>query len=397
MGAAGCSQAMTSGADGPDRDLPTASVGTDGVDGDADRDGDGEATTGGAGVTTTSEATASGDDPASPSAPPSTPTPSPPTTAAPTTTAPPTTTTEPELDVFDAGCVVEVLPGDSLGAIVTARADELVTVASLQAENGLADEVVDAGQLLDVCIDNGLDDITGEQRLERNAAVVAAETFTAVANQQTRLNELLAPFGYPAMPVDGDSGPVTRRALCAARVALGMGVNRQDMEPGSLEEYVFFNTFTLANPQNVTTDGRWAFIDVTCQVMFIGEGPNLVYVFPTSTGEPEHKTRLQERVRAFRYNPAAANGGWHNSSVYPVADDNPLNGNMYKPIYFDRGQAIHGANSVPTSPQSKGCARLRPEHQDMLVNWLGLGGTSSMVGGGSINLTVTVRGDYAAG
>ena len=320
-------------------------------------------------------------------------------TTAPTTTAPATTTTttEPPLDVFDAGCVVEVQPGDSLGAIVTARADELVTVASVQAENGLDTDVIDAGQLLDVCIDNGLDDITGEQRLERNSAVVAAETFAAVAVQQTKLNELLTPYGYPEMAVDGDSGPVTQRGLCAARLALGMIPSRANMEPGGMEEAGLLLAPSLPIPPNVATDGRWAFIDVTCQVMFVGEGQQLVFVFPTSTGEAEHKTRLQERARAFRYNPATANGGWHNSSIYPVAEDNPLNGNMYKPIYFDRGQAIHGANSVPTSPQSKGCARLRPHHQDALVNWLGLGGVTSMVGAGSINLTVTVRGDYSFG
>jgi hypothetical protein len=325
-----------------------------------------------------------------------------PTTTVPATTsttvAPTTSTTVPALDVYDAGCVVQVQPGESLGVIVAARADELVTVASVQAENSIdAPDLIDVGQLLDVCIDNGLDDITGEQRLDRNAAVVAAENFASVAAQQTKLNELLTPFGYPEMPVDGDSGPVTRRGLCAARLAMGLAVNRQDMAAASLEENFLFAVSSLATPQNVTSDGRWVFIDVTCQVMFIGEGPNLVFVFPTSTGEPGHETRLQERARAFRYNPATSNGGWHNSSVYPVADDNPLNGNMYKPIYFDRGQAIHGANSVPTSPQSKGCTRLRPEHQDMLVDWLGLGGASSGVGAGTINVAVTVRGDYAAG
>ncbi len=46
---------------------------------------------------------------------------------------------------------------------------------------------------------------------------------------------------------------------------------------------------------------------------------------------------------------------------------------MYKPIYFDGGQAIHGANTVPTSPQSHGVRRLRLEHQDVLIAWLGLG------------------------
>jgi LysM repeat protein len=118
-----------------------------------------------------------------------------------------TTTTVPPLDVYDPACVVQVEPGDSLGAIADAEADEIVTIASLQAENGLTDELIVPDQLLDVCIDNGLDDITGEQRLERNAAVIAVETFISVTAQQTKLNELLVPYGFPEMPVDGVSGP----------------------------------------------------------------------------------------------------------------------------------------------------------------------------------------------
>ena len=81
-----------------------------------------------------------------------------------------------------------------------------------------------------------------------------------------------------------------------------------------------------------------------------------------------------------------------------MPEDNPLNGNMYKPLYFDNGQAIHGANNVPTSPQSKGCARLTPSDQDQLVAWLGL----SDIGGSTyskdrIGVTVTVRGAYELG
>ena len=137
------------------------------------------------------------------------------------------------------------------------------------------------------------------------------------------------------------------------------------MAPGSLEEQFLLAAVALPMPPNVATDGRWIFIDLTCQVLLAGEGlDRLVFVFPTSTGEAGYETRLQERRPATRFNPALQNGGWHNSSSYPVAEDNPLNGNMYKPLYFDRGQAIHGANNVPTSPQSKGCARLRPANQD---------------------------------
>jgi LysM repeat protein len=327
------------------------------------------------------------------------PTPTTPQSSSTTTTTTTTTTTEPPLAVYDPACVVQVQPGESLGGIATSRADEIVTIAAIQAENGLVDDLVVPGQLLDVCIDNGLDDVTGEQRLERNAAVLAAETFLSVANQQAKLNELLTPYGFPEMPVDGDSGPVTRRGLCAARLALGLPVNRSDMEPGSVEEQFLLATATLPIPPNVATDGRWIFIDLTCQVMLAGEGPDrLVHVFPTSTGEAGYETRLQERARAFRFNPALGNGGWHNSSTYPVEADNPLNGNMYKPLYFDRGQAIHGANNVPTSPQSKGCARLRPSHQDALVSWLGLADLAGPTGSRDrINATVTVRGAYELG
>ncbi len=310
-----------------------------------------------------------------------------------------TTTTVAALDVYDPACVVQVEPGDSLGGLADAEADEIVTSASLQAENGLSDELIVPGQLLDVCIDNGLDDITGEQRLERNAAVVAAETLVSVTAQQTKLNELLVPYGFPEMPVDGVSGPVTRRALCASRLAFGLPVNRSDMAPGSPEEQQLLAATALPIPPNVATDGRWIFIDLTCQIMLTGEGPDrLVNVFPTSTGEAGFETRLQERTRAFRFDPARQNGGWHESTDYPVPEDNPLNGNMYKPLYFDNGQAIHGANNVPTSPQSKGCARLKPADQDRLVAWLGLDTIESATySKDRIGVTVTVRGGYELG
>ncbi len=310
-----------------------------------------------------------------------------------------TTTTVPELDVYDPACVVRVESGDSLGALADAEADEIVTSASLRAENGIADDLIVPGQLLDVCIDNGLDDITGEQRLERNAVVLATETVASVTAQQTKLNELLVPLGFPEMPLDGVSGPVTRRALCASRLALGLPVNRADMAAGSPEEALLLETAVLPVPANIATDGRWIFIDLTCQIMLTGDGPEqLVNVFATSTGEPGYETRLQDGTRAFRFDPALDNGGWHESTDYPVPEDNPLNGNMYKPLYFDNGQAIHGANNVPTSPQSKGCARLKPADQDRLVAWLGLDTIDAATNSKDrIGVTVTVRGGYELG
>jgi len=308
-------------------------------------------------------------------------------------------------------CIVVVAPGDSLGAIVAARNDPAVTVEGLAAENGLANpNAIEAGAQLDICAGNAIDDITGAPRVPETvppppptAPVPATPApveglASGVEAQQQKLNELFGPFGMRAIGVDGESGRQTEQLLCAARLSLGMPVTRDDMVPGSAEEQSLMASTGLQIPPGAPISApRWALIEQRCQVMFVGRGGDeLVFVFPTSTGQPGFPTRLQEASRAFRYDPAPAHGGWHNSLDYPVGDDNPLNGNMYKPIYFDRGQAIHGANTVPTSPASHGCARLRVVDQEALVNWLGLADQDREIWDGirRINLTVTVAGQY---
>lgn len=305
----------------------------------------------------------------------------------------------PELDVYAPDCVVEVRSGDSLGAIADSYDDETITVANVRAENGIEGETIYPGQLLDICVDNGLDDVTGSER-ERNAAVVESEERAGVQAQQEKLNELFAGLGIRDLLVDGISGPVTEQRLCAARLSLGLPVTLGDMEPGSADEKALMAAETLNPPFTTALNSdRWILIDRTCQMMFVGSGADqLNFVFPTSTGEAGFETRDQDRSRAFRYDPALDNDGWHDSTDYPVPIDNPLSGNMYRPLYFDGGQAIHGANNVPTTPQSKGCARLRPGDQDALIAWLGLADADGPTNSSDrINVTVNVQGEYPDG
>ncbi|WP_420450618.1 L,D-transpeptidase family protein [Ilumatobacter sp.] len=314
-----------------------------------------------------------------------------------TTEATTTTTTAPEPEVFAPDCVIEVEAGDSLGVIVDGFEDDTLSVSTLIGENGLDSDVIYPGQMLDICVDNGLDDVTGVERTERNPAIVAEETKIAIRAQQEKLNELFDGYGMRELLVDGISGPVTRQRLCAARVGLRLPVTLTDMEPGSDEEAAMMEADAIQVPfVSAITEPRWMLIDRTCQIMFAGSGPTqLDFVFPVSTGEQEFRTRDQDRSRAFRYDPALDNDGWHDSSDYPVPADNPLNGNMYKPLYFDRGQAIHGANNVPTTPQSKGCVRMRPENQDALVAWLGLADAAGPTNdSGRIGAVVNVQGAY---
>lgn len=317
------------------------------------------------------------------------------TTTAATTTAV-TTTTEPSLDVYEPDCVVEVAAGESLSLIADRFDDDTVYPASIRAENDLGDGAIHPRQLLDVCVDNGINDITGDERTARNEAIVEAATREAVEAQQRHLNTLFDGYGTPPLRIDGDSGPVTRQRLCAARVALGLPVSTDHMEPGSDEEAELLAATELPVPfTTAILSERWILIDLTCQIMFVGESDEeIAFVFPTSTGEPGHETRAQDRTQAFRYDPALDNDGWHNSTTFPVENDNPLNGNMYQPLYFDGGQAIHGANNVPTTPQSKGCPRLRVEHHQQLVAWLGLDEVDGPVGGSVIDVTVNVQGEY---
>jgi hypothetical protein len=298
--------------------------------------------------------------------------------------------------VYAPECAYEVQPGESLSLIADRYDDETITAAAVRVENGIEGETIFPGQVLDICVDNGLDDITGAER-ERNEAVVASETTAAIEVQQTKLNELFAGLGIRDLLVDGVSGPVTRQRLCAARVSLGLPVTLADMEPGSEEEATLMAAESLPMPfTSALNSDRWILIDRTCQIMFVGESAErLTFVFPTSTGEIGYATRDQDRSRAFRFDPALDNEGWHNSTTYPVEIDNPLNGNMYKPLYFDGGQAIHGANNVPTTPQSKGCARLRPGDQDQLIEWLGLADADGPTNSSErIGVTVNVQGAY---
>jgi hypothetical protein len=180
-------------------------------------------------------------------------------------------------------------------------------------------------------------------------------------------------------------------------MVLGLTVTGAHMAAGSAEEDALFAATSVSLPDGAGTSAeKWILIDKTCQVMFTGEGDQLVNIYPTSTGEPGHTTTNVKAVKAFRFNPALETNGWHDSTSFPVAADNPLNGNMYKPIYFNDGEAIHGAGYVPPTPRSKGCARTFPLHQDELISWLGLADVTEAIWQAStIGLRVTVQGAYS--
>ena len=219
-------------------------------------------------------------------------------TAAPTTSAAPetTTTTEPAPRFYDEACVVVIEPNDTLVGIVERLDDgETINRVSLRAENALLDERLTPGDTLDVCPGNGVDDATGAERLDASEELVAAAVSTNVEVQQMKLNQLFADIGARELVVDGVAGPVTRQRLCAARLALGLEVSTAEMVAGSAEERILLAAPELPPPPMATVDqDRWLLIDQTCQFMFVGAVDQLVFGFPTSTGEAGHPNQIEQ-------------------------------------------------------------------------------------------------------
>ncbi len=295
-------------------------------------------------------------------------------------------------EVVNPQCVRVVTSGQSLPMVAT---EQVVSLRALWIENDYPNDISE-NDLLDICVDNGTDDVEGVPRPRHDDPTVTDFVAASVEGLQSRLNELFAPYGTQPLAVDGISGPLTGQRLCAARLALGIEPTVDDLQWGSMEQTAIFTATGLSAPLSTAVESeRWALIDRTCQMMFIGTRDQLVFVFPTSTGTEGFETRPQDRARAFRYNPAVDNGGWHDSTEFPVGVDNPLNGNLYKPIYFDLGQAIHGAMNVPPEPASKGCTRLSVANQETLLSWLGLlDATEETWRKDEINLTVNVQGEF---
>ena len=321
-----------------------------------------------------------------------TPPPSGPSTTVTTTPTPDTTTTVP-LDVVNPDCVVQAVANTSVEAVADAHGP--IDPVAVWLENDQMD-IVTIGDLIDICPNNSLNDVNGEPRPRLDETAIQAALAANVERQQVQLNGLFSGFGTGDLEVDGVSGPRTGQRLCAARLALGLDATIDDMAPGSMEQATLFAADSLPTPNSTAIESeRWVLIDRTCQMMFIGSGADTTFVFPTSTGSEGFETRDQDRSEAFRFNPALDNGGWHDSSEFPVGVDNPLNGNLYKPLYFDLGQAIHGANNVPPTPESKGCARLRVEDQNTFVEWLGLdSATGETWRKAEMNVTVNVQGEF---
>jgi lipoprotein-anchoring transpeptidase ErfK/SrfK len=153
--------------------------------------------------------------------------------------------------------------------------------------------------------------------------------------------------GYYVGPIDGIPGAATTSAIQAFQKVNGLygdGV----VGPKTLA--------ALADPAEPTLRGGEATrieVDLTRQVAYLVRDGRLVRVLPVSSGNGEtYRTASGGTARAL-----TPVGDFRIERRIAGVRVAPL-GTLYDPLYFHRGWALHGSNSVPPYPASHGCVRL---------------------------------------
>lgn len=174
------------------------------------------------------------------------------------------------------------------------------------------------------------------------AATPAPPTYD-VAAVQRQLNEL----HYYIGTADGKIGAAFRSAVMAFQKVQGVGADGV-VGPGTLA--------ALVNPRVPQLRGGPANrieVDLSTQVMYLVEGGQLMRVLPISSGSGQ-TYKLKTGGTARSLTPV----GWFKIQRRIRGERKADLGILYDPMYFYRGWAIHGSNSVPAYPASHGCVRV---------------------------------------
>ncbi|MEU1837767.1 L,D-transpeptidase family protein [Micromonospora chersina] len=155
----------------------------------------------------------------------------------------------------------------------------------------------------------------------------------AVSALQTRLTALR----YDVGGVDGIFGPSTHHAVVAFQKVNGLD---RDGIVGPLT-WAALGRPVVPKPK-YTHSGYSVEANLTRQVLYLAKGGSVVRILDASSGKastptPTGNWTVQRRI-----------DGWRQSDL----------GLLWRPNYFYRGYAIHGATSVPTYPASHGCVRV---------------------------------------
>lgn len=172
----------------------------------------------------------------------------------------------------------------------------------------------------------------------------------------TALQKRLASLGYWLGSADGHYGGLTVQAVLAFQKANGL--TRDGLAGPSTRQ-------TLASAGRPAARGSGPAdrveIDLQRQLLLVVRGGAVQLALNTSTGSNEmYETEDGDEVKA-----TTPTGSFSVFRGVDKMDESPL-GELWRPRYFYRGWAVHGATNVPAYPASHGCARVSNDAMDMI-------------------------------
>lgn len=160
------------------------------------------------------------------------------------------------------------------------------------------------------------------------------------------LQRRLTSLGYWLGKVDGEFGDLTRQAVIAIQKVGGL---TRDGQCGPL---TWSRLDAGTRPKARSTKGHVFEINKATQTLLLVDAGVVKRIYSTSTGSNKPYT-----YGGKTYIAVTPSGTFRVFRQVNAWDTGPL-GNLYRPKYFNRGIAVHGALSVPPTPASHGCARV---------------------------------------
>jgi len=187
----------------------------------------------------------------------------------------------------------------------------------------------------------------------------------------TSLQQRLADLHYDVGDVDGRFGPGTEQGVIAFQKVTGLA------RTGRATDDVLAALAGAGTPSPLVPGGGGdrVEIDLPRQVLFLYRGGSLARTIMISTGSGRHYCE-----KGLCGDAVTPGGSYHVGTKIRGLHISPL-GELWNPLFFNGGIAIHGSPSVPTYPASHGCVRIPMSDSEWFFQQVS-GGTPVYVVGG---------------
>ena len=187
----------------------------------------------------------------------------------------------------------------------------------------------------------------------------------------TSLQQRLADLHYDVGDVDGRFGPGTEQGVIAFQKVTGLA------RTGRATDDVLAALAGAGTPSPLVPGGGGdrVEIDLPRQVLFLYRGGSLARVIMISSGSGRHYCE-----KGLCGDALTPGGSYHVGTKIRGLHISPL-GQLWNPLFFNGGIAIHGSPSVPTYPASHGCVRIPMSDSEWFFEQVSSGTPVYVVGG----------------